>query len=171
MGKGLYDIVPQSAVKHFFFDRLLHHNIVNMMNKLIVSNKLKLKGISVEDVALLISVVTAGVPRIVFWALNYLQKHEEISADLLDQESFLLSLYNNILEQGGEYELTAWTKVKGDEFRLYIQFVCDAFLATPYQPDGTQTILVQNNEISVNTLQIIWALGLYTAKTPQYKVS
>lgn len=129
--------------------------------------------ISVDDLAEAIFNVTAGVPRLVDFALKLLEdnyiKKKQITKEFLEMRTFLGAVHDYTNNNGGETELTNWQRLDPKRHELYHQFVYDAILSIPY---ATNHILSDKELLGkeVTLLHALWAIGLYTAKTPQYEV-
>ena len=165
---------PPGITVHFFFDRLLLHNINNMVRSWIQKKKLQLKDIDDVIVSKLVFQYTAGVPRFVTYTRWYLEKISKtngyIGKDDITNKEFFGKLFNFVNQDvNGHVELSYWTKLEKQYQNLYLQLVIDAILAVPYSMNDVVSVdwLKIDN---VNLLQIIWAVGVYTAKSPQYSV-
>ncbi len=163
-----FQFASPSITKHFFFDRLYKHNIKNLLQQHVDTNKLKLE-VDIDQVADALFRVTAGVPRFVKWSIDYLKELGLVKT--IDHESLFADLYNYInTPERGECELFSFKECSEDAKKLYIQMVFDSMLEIPYseQDCASSSVFNLNN---VPVLKIIWQLGLYTAKTPTSKVS
>lgn len=160
---------------HFFFDRLLANNITNMVRSQIERGRIKLhQDVPATEIAQVVFKYTAGVPRLVTYALNYLaqisaEKKQVHLQDVTGQDFFdKLFKYTNNSERG-RAELNQWQSLNGAFKNLYLQLVIDAILAIPYTVEDLISVDALNIK-GVSLLQIIWAVGIFTAKSPQYQV-
>jgi hypothetical protein len=148
---------------HFFFDRLLKSNIKNLLQTQIDANSLKLEDLDVDVIAGMICTATAGVPRFVTWAIDYLKS---CNSTPVDYTTFLESLYDYInIPDRGENELSAYKIIPNEAKEMYIQMVFDSVLEIPYEEKDYATSQVFNLH-NVSILKIIWQLGLFTGKRP-----
>ena len=165
---------PPGITVHFFFDRLLLPNINNMVKSCIQKKRLQLKDVDDVMISDLVFQYTAGVPRFVTYTLWYLEHISKtngyISKDDITNKEFFGKLFNFVNQDvNGHVELSYWKKLEKQYQNLYLQLVIDAILAVPYSMNDVVSVdwLKIDN---VNLLQIIWAVGVYTAKSPQYSV-
>ena len=160
---------------HFFFDRLFLNNITNMVASQIDRKKIKLhQDVAAKEIAQVVFKYTAGVPRLVTYALQYLAQISEKNQFVRNKDVTGQGFFDNLFKytnnsERGRAELNQW-EVLDDTFKnLYLQLVIDAILAIPYTVED----IISDDALNikgVSLLQIIWAIGIYTAKSPQYKV-
>ena len=165
---------PPGITVHFFFDRLLLHNINNMVRFWIQKKRLQLKDIDDVIVSKLVFQYTAGVPRFVTYTRWYLEKISKtngcICKDDITNKEFFRGLFNFVSNPSyGYVELYYWNRLEKQYQNLNFQLVIDAILAVPYSMNDVVSVDKFQIE-NVNLLQIIWAVGVYTAKSPQYSV-
>jgi hypothetical protein len=165
LGKQFHRGMEQSPsnTMHFFFDRLLKSNVKNLLQSQIGANNLKLEHLDVDNLAKMICTATAGVPRFVTWAIDYLKSCDSTP---VDYTAFLESLYEYInVPARGEHELFAYNIIPKEAKDLYIQLVFDSVLEIPYGEKDYATSQAFNLD-NVSILKIIWQLGLFTGKRP-----
>lgn len=138
-------------------------------------NTIKLHNdITAEDVAKVVFQFTTGVPRFVTYALEYLaqisKKNGMVSKNDITSKDFFGDLFRYVNNtERGRAELSQWEHLTKEYQNLYLQLVIDAILAIPYTVEDLISVDALNIE-GISLLQIIWAVGIYTAKSPQYEV-